>query len=205
MRLLAGYSTSSFVLQPSTARTEAHPSASTAAAVWSQQRTQTVRVCAAPTRVPTGTRAPTNVGDTNPPTRAPTFVPTRGPNFADPAGEADARDLEPYPLPLPPSPLPPPLPRALCRLHVVALGSPVSCRSMVRSRAAARANVPLRLAAATAGPRGYCKVLPQYHTVRYAAVPLLRTHCTVLRRVLAGTRGYSPALAGGSQQWLGTA
>ena len=38
----------------------------------------------------TGTPAPTNVGDTNPPTRAPTFAPTRGPNFADPTGKRDA-------------------------------------------------------------------------------------------------------------------
>jgi hypothetical protein len=47
-------------------------------------RTRAIRVCAcaAPTRVPTGTPAPTNVGDTNPPTRAP--------NFADPTGEGDA-------------------------------------------------------------------------------------------------------------------
>ncbi len=34
----------------------------------------------------TGTPSPTDLGDTNPPTRAPTFAPTRGPNFADPAG-----------------------------------------------------------------------------------------------------------------------
>jgi hypothetical protein len=49
--------------------------------------------------VPTGTPAPTNAGDTNPPTLAPTFAPTslaptfaptRGPNFADPTGKRDA-------------------------------------------------------------------------------------------------------------------
>jgi hypothetical protein len=39
----------------------------------------------------TGTPAPTNVGDTNPPTRAPTRLPTWGPNFADPSGTTDAR------------------------------------------------------------------------------------------------------------------
>ncbi len=55
----------------------------------------------------TGTPAPTNVGDTNPPTLAPTsYVPTRGPNFADPTGESDAIDTSPPPLstlmPLPP-------------------------------------------------------------------------------------------------------
>jgi hypothetical protein len=47
-------------------------------------------VCAAPTAVP-GTPAPTNLGDTNPPTRAPTPLPTWGPNFADPTGTSDAR------------------------------------------------------------------------------------------------------------------
>ena len=35
-----------------------------------------LRLCTAPTPVPTGTPAPTNVGDTNPPTFAPTFAPT---------------------------------------------------------------------------------------------------------------------------------
>ncbi len=102
LALLAGYSTGT--PGPSTACTEeAHPSDSTAAAVWSQQRTQAVRVCAcaAPTPVPTGTAAPTNVGDTNPPTRAPTFAPTRGPNFADPTGTTDAHAvIAPSPCPL---------------------------------------------------------------------------------------------------------
>jgi hypothetical protein len=46
-----------------------------------------VGACAAPTP------APTNVGDTNPPTRAP----TRGPNFADPTGTSDARGPNPLP------------------------------------------------------------------------------------------------------------
>ncbi len=106
--LLAGYSPGTPA--PSTARTEARPSASTAAAVWSQQRTQAIRVCAcaAPTRVPTGTAAPTNVGDTNPPTRAPTFAPTLAPTTlptSAPTGKIDARIMAP---PLPPAPPPPP-------------------------------------------------------------------------------------------------
>ncbi len=110
LALLAGYSTGT--PEPSTARTEAHPSTSTAAG-WSQQGPQTVRVCAcaAPTPVPTGTPAPTNVGDTNPPTRALTFAPTRGPNFADPTGEGDTHHTPPAPAPCShssPLPLKPP-------------------------------------------------------------------------------------------------
>ncbi len=69
--------------------------------------------CAAPTRVPTGTPAPTNAGDTSPPTRAP--------NFADPAGEGDAIGATCLPS-LPASPpflLPPPPCRSL---HCISVG-----------------------------------------------------------------------------------
>ncbi len=89
-------------------------SARTAAAVWSEYITNATRfiVCTAPTRIPTGTPAPTNVGDTNLPTRGPTFAPTPGPNFADPTGESDAIDVTYLPSlsPFPPFLLPPPLP-----------------------------------------------------------------------------------------------
>jgi hypothetical protein len=107
--------------------------------------TRTVRVCAcaAPTRAPTP--APTNVGDTNPPTRARTFAPTRGPNFADPTGESDAIDATYLPSlpPFPPFLLPPPPP--LPALHSV---GPSPRR--VTALHALEALTALRLAAVTA-------------------------------------------------------
>ena len=127
LAMRAGYSTGT--PRPSTARTEeAHPSASTAAACCRPTLcTVILRLCTAPTRVPTGTPAPTNVGDTNPPTLATTFAPTRAPNFADPTGEGDLTDatylpsLPPSPPFLPPFLLPPPPCRSL---HCIALGPP---------------------------------------------------------------------------------
>ena len=64
----------------------------------------------------TGTYAPTNVGDTNPPTRAPTFAPTRGPNFADPTGAADARVMPSSSCCL------------LCMLHAAGWSNAACCR-----------------------------------------------------------------------------
>jgi hypothetical protein len=56
-------------------------------------------ISAQPLCLTSGTPAPTNVGDTHPPTRAPV---TLAPNAADPAGKSDAQQTPPFrPLPLP--------------------------------------------------------------------------------------------------------
>jgi hypothetical protein len=122
----------------------ARASGRTAAAVRSDcgTRAARVRACAAPTPIPTSTPAPTNVGDTNPP--------TRGPNFADPTGNCNARDsTPPFPFPL----LPPQA--AHC---IIVLGFPG--RVAVLHALVAHGTT-------AAVPRGYCRVPRRCHTVRY--------------------------------------
>jgi hypothetical protein len=134
--------------------------------------------CAAPTRVPTGTAAPTNVGDTNPPTRAPTFVPTRGPNFADPTGTADARAvIAPSPCPLLVT-LPRSLPPTATAHSIYSVGPSPGTGDVLHAR----------MAHGTTACRGHCgteRVLRGTAMIPRALSRSAR-HCSVGCGVLAG-------------------
>jgi hypothetical protein len=73
-------------------------------------------ISAQPLCLTSGTLAPTNLGDTNPPT----FAPTRGPNFADPTGKSDTHHKPPFP---PPAPIPPLYPQA-AYMHCIESAGP---------------------------------------------------------------------------------